>query len=598
MSTVERRPYLTSVVLDQQFLNDSADNLTNKLEMIAVITTPNRTIRVSDRDKYVDDTFYESRVVFPDVQKTLGDYLAGVLEFSSIELQINNADEEFNDILPGGDDYDGFIDSDIIVSVGLGEISSTYTNIFEGKVTEVAGFQRDRTSFTLIARSNLEQINEVIPQQHLIADDFPDIEDDFVGLGAPVIYGDWTTNLRLIKLDPDDQDSESAEVGHVPAFPVNGNDVEVNASLDDPSAGDTELRLVIAGTPISSFLTDEVYLLRGNKYYLFDSGDIAIVPSTDNTVFDITQKNLLINSDPWIYNSGDQFWVKVKGVELGSGTYDENIVAQGRDILERLVGASPSDFDSSWNDFRDKSSPSESDITSIVSRVWLQEGQPAFEYVLSMLEQVRIEAYVNRDNKFALTSTHFDDFGTKHDPDTNFTVRNWDMVEGSLRPQIDELNNFNRAKADFDFDPSKGENRLSTPLFRNQAAVDQAQGRLISKLITFPNMPVQSQVETQLKEILKLASAGSEMVVLALNSRAFLLDLADFVVLNIDIGSVDYIEIPAMIRRVGYDPEGPNIPLQVWSMQLVNFPAAGGNPGHTGPAGTVGGYDATITQET
>jgi hypothetical protein len=595
MSTSDRRPYLSATVLDQELLDDSADNLSHRLEMIAKIETPNRTIYVSDRAKFVDNVYYAPKVIFPSIKRTVGEWLAGSLQFESLEISINNADEEYNDILPGGDDYDGFVGTQITVSVGLGEIGTTYTVLFKGKVTEDAGFQRSHTEFTLIARSNSEVANQVIPVQTLNDTDFPDIEDEFKGLSAPIIYGDWTTSLELKKLDPDDVDSDAAAVGHVPAFPVNGANVAVNKALDDPSAGDTDLRLVISGTPISVFTTSEVYLLRGNKYFKFDVGDITIVPSTDNTVFDIEQKNLTIDGKAWIYENGDNFFVKVKGVDLGA--YDDNLVAQAKDILLEVDGVTSFDIDdTTWDAFRDKASPSVSDITSIKSRVWLQDPQPAFEYVLSMLEQVRLEAFVNRYGDFALTSLHFDEFGNNFDPDTNFKIRNWDIVKDSMKPNIDELNNFNRAKADFDFNPAKGENRLSTLTYKNDAAVTQAGGRKISKLITFPNLYILSQVVAQLGEIIKLASATSELIDIRLNLRAFLLDIGDFVTLNIDIGSINYTDQPAVLRDAGYDPEGPSIIAKLWNFQLVNFPPGTGI-GHTGPAGTVGGFDAVITED-
>jgi hypothetical protein len=83
-------------------------------------------------------------------------------------------------------------------------------------------------------------------------------------------------------------------------------------------------------------------------------------------------------------------------------------------------------------------------------------------------------------------------------------------------------------------------------------------------------------------------------VEISLNARAFLLDIGEFVALNVDIGSINYSDEPALIRDIGYDPVGPTIKLKLWNMQLINFP---GTPGHVGPAGTVGGYDATITAE-
>jgi hypothetical protein len=50
--------------------------------------------------------------------------------------------------------------------------------------------------------------------------------------------------------------------------------------------------------------------------------------------------------------------------------------------------------------------------------------------------------------------------------------------------------------------------------------------------------------------------------------------------------------VPALIREVGYDPDGIKIPLRLWSFQLLPF--TGYTPGY---AGTVGGSTATIDEE-
>ena len=573
MSTRNRRPYLTATVLDQQLLGYCADNLTGKLDMIANITTPTGLLRVSDKAKFVGNDYYEPRVNFPVIQRTVGDWLAGVLEFSSLDITVNNADGAYNNIMPGGVDYDGFIGADVEIKVGLQEIASTYTRLFRGKVTDVGGFKRDRTSFSFTVRSNLEKVNVTIPQQVFLLDDFPDIEDSFIGLSAPVIYGDWTTELR-------------PEAPEIPAFPINGNDPLVNVDLEDVNAGDTALRLVISSSPIKSLDQTTVTLRRGDDYFVFDSGDIAIVGGTDNTTFDITQKNLMIDGSAWIYSNGDEFYVKVVGVDLSG--FDDNIVEQARDMLTRFTSAIGVDFDTSWNTFRDKVSPAVSAISVIKSRAWIQEGVNCFEYVLSMLEQVRLEVFINRDDKFEITSLHFDEF--ESDPD--FSINNWDIVSDSLTPSVDDRNNFNRAKADYDFNPASGENRLSTPLFRNQDAIDQADGRVIGKLLSFPNLYIETDVTNQLKEMLKLASGYSELVSVTLTQRAFLKDLGEFAALNIDIGAINYPSIPGVFRQLSYDPKGPSIQALIWSFQLIDF------PGYTGPNGTVGGSTATITQET
>jgi len=62
--------------------------------------------------------------------------------------------------------------------------------------------------------------------------------------------------------------------------------------------------------------------------------------------------------------------------------------------------------------------------------------------------------------------------------------------------------------------------------------------------------------------------------------------------LNIEIGSVIYENVPAMIRSKGYDPAGIQIPVTLWCMQLLPF--SGYTPGYSG---TVGGYNQSITQE-
>jgi hypothetical protein len=577
MGTAVRRPYETASMLTQTVLDQSQDSLVQRLEMIVDVETATGTMHWSDRAKYVGSTFYENRVVFPQIDRTVGEFLAGTLEFSGLQLTINNTDKRFSNILPGGADFDGWINRRVEVKIGLAELTASYITVFEGYVTDVGGFQRDTSSFTLVCRNKFDSVNVSIPNQVLTQDDFPDIEDDFLGLGAPIIYGDWTVDLR-------------PEAPTVPAFPVNGLDPLVNASLDpvDPSVGDNPVRCVISSSPIS-FLDDaSVTLHRGDLYYTFASSDIAVVGGTNNQIFDITQKNLVVDGNPWIYESGDEFFVKVKGVDLGA--FDDNIVSQARDLLMTYGGVLSGDLDASWTYYRDKAAPAENAIASIKSRIWFQETAKVIELVASLLEQVRIEPFIDRQNMFKLSSLHFDEFEVS----PAFTVKNWDVARGSFKPQIDERNNFNRAKGDFDFDPAAGQQRRSTAFFRNQAAIDQT-GKVISKLITFPNLYKLSDVENQLKEIIRLTSGYTEIAEVVLTSRSFLKDLCDFMKLSIDIGSIEFDStsqpIVGMIRQLSYTPRTMGIGLKIWLFQMINF------PGYTGPTGTVGGYNAVIDQE-
>lgn len=176
MGSSDRRPYESASVLDQDLLRQCSDNLTIKLEMIADIENigaGSLTLHISDRAKYVGENFYEPRTEFPIISRTIGDWLSGTLEFSNLELTINNSDGKYNNFAPGGGEYTGFIGRRIVVKAGLGEILSTYSIVFSGEITDVSGFGRDTTSFSLSARNDFEKVNVSIPSEVLLNTDFP-----------------------------------------------------------------------------------------------------------------------------------------------------------------------------------------------------------------------------------------------------------------------------------------------------------------------------------------------------------------------------------------------------------------------------------------
>ena len=568
MGTSNRREYLTATTLDQAFLDRSQDNLDNGLEMTVDIETPTGTIRASDRNKYVDGVFYEALTDIPQVRRSIGEWLAPEVEFSRLTIGINNVNGRFNEFNPGGASFGGWIGKQVAIKLGLRDMGTTYTTIYSGQVTDVGGFQRDRAKFTLITRDIREVLNKSFPTQVLTKTAYPDLEDSLIGTVAPVIYGDWTVNVN---------DAGAS----VPAFPVNG----ANAGV---LAGTTSLRLYISEHDNLSVDTTSVLVKRGDTYYPVAAADVSIV--TGNRILDVKQSGnggtTMIGADPFLYATGDVFYLKMRGKDLGA--YSDNIVWQGRDILLNYGGAVSGDFDANWTTYRDKASPAESNVSGTKARVWIQEPQGAITYVLSMLEQVRLEAFQDRNLKLKLFALHFDEFQAS----PSFTVRNWDIEEGTLNPQLDERNVWNRARADYGFDPSIKENGRQTPVFRNSAAVTQI-AREISKKVVFPNLYEEAAVTLNLKEMIKLASSYSEFIEVTLTPRALLKDIGDFVLLNIEFGAIVYQNVPAIIREIGYDAKGVRIPVKLWSMQLTPF--TGYAPGY---AGTVGGQTATITEET
>jgi hypothetical protein len=577
--TKDRRPYLTATALTQSFLNEASDNLVNQLELIVEITvptgvdTPSGLIRASDRNKYVGGNFYEARLVFPTIIRTMGDWLSNVLEFSTIDLEINNVDGKYNSILPAGNHYDGFIGNAVRVAIGLRDVESTYTDIFRGRITAEGGVKRTTNSIIFTARNDFENINVNFPKGVLKLSTYPDMEPDIENTVLPEIYGDWTVNV----------DGRGASV---PAYVVNGADTDVNGEV-----GYTEkVQLVISVNANTVFDTNNVYLVRGDQFYKFDAADVVDVSVAKNT-FNLRQSGTSpagttqVDGANFEYATGDLILVRVKGKDLGA--YSDNAVWIARDLLLTHSSLVPGDFDTSWEFFRDKNSPAQSNVAAVKARAWIQEPQPLLEYVLSLLEQVRLEAYVNRDQIWTMTSLHFEDFVDA----PSFELKNWDIEKGSFKPEIDDRNNFNRAVADYNFLPNLNESNNSTKVYKNNAAIIQA-GKEISKKVVFPNLYVESDVVYQLKEVLRLASSYFEKLTFNMTWRGLLLDLGGFVNVNVKIQGTQYNDVPAMIRSIGYDPAGIKIPVELWSFQLTNFP--GYEPGFSG---IVGGYNAVITEE-
>ena len=584
MGTSDRRPYLTATVLDQDLLDEMQDNLDFGLEMVSDIETPSGFIRASDRNKYVGTTFYEALTDFPVIKRTVGEWLKPGIEFATLEQEISNVDGRFNNLLPGGADYAGWIGKSVTASIGLRDESGTYKAVFEGEVTDVGGAQRNKSAIVVIARDQFDGFNKDFPSAVFNKSNLPDLDESLVGLVAPIIYGDYTTRLRTEKLDPNEAASSTATIGIIPAFPVNGLSAGV-------LAGTTDLQLIISENDNAAFIQSQVYLDRGGTFSKIDNADVGNV--INNRQFDITQAGnggtTAIEGGPADYAPGDTFWVQVRGKDLGA--FDDNIVWQARDILITHGGAVSGDFDANWETYRDKAAPASEAIVNFLSRVWAQEPIGAVEYALSMLEQVRLEVYPDRNLKLKINSLHWGDWDALWNG-TPYDVRNWDVVKGTFEPKLDEINVWNRARADYAFDPSAQQQAYQTSVFKNSAAITQS-GKEISKKVTFPNLYEEAVVETQLQEMIRLASGYAEFINVELTPRAFLLDIGDFVKINVKIGSTIFEDVPGMVRDIGYDPRGLKIILKVWSFQMIPFP--GYSPGYSG---IVGGSSATITEET
>lgn len=643
MSSSDRKPWLTATVLNQQLLDDSQDNLAGGLEPIVEIAAPDGSIiRASDRNKYVGEHFYEALTNFPTITRTLGDWLSGGIEFSELEFELSNVDGRYNKYLPGGANFAGWVGRLVTVKIGLKEQASTYTTVFRGRVTREAGFGRTVQSIKIRARDELERAFGTKFPLNVFSDTaYPLAPQDLWGTLIPVIYGNWTVdvtpgsasipaypvnaasifvnneelnvqvtagtpatftyvNHRLTDGQVVHLDGSSLPAGLTPGnktvanatpntFQLTGENASADgeATVARPAAtAPTNLDCIISFNANEAFDQTNVYILRQDKRYRVPANRIVNVNANNNR-FEIQQDHpdFTIDGEHWEFDKSDKVLVRVRGKNLGA--YDGNAIAIARDILETYGDVDPGDFDPSWNTLRDKASPAVSAIANIKARAWVREEQDVLGYVKSLLSQVRVELFVDRDLQLKLFPLHFDAWQAS----PSYVVRNWDCEKGSFQPQIDNRNNFNRARGAYNFLPDVGENAYVTRYQRNQAAINQS-GEAVTRAILYPNLHVETDVKNQVVETLKIASSYREVVSVNLTPRAFLRDVGGFVSVQIDIGSSVISGVPCLIRELSYDPSSLKIPVKLWSFQMMPF--GSWNPGY---AGIVGGQTATITEE-
>lgn len=549
---------------------------------ITLSGTTHALIYASDRHKYIVTdgvgVFYRAMLVFPEIIRTLGEWLVPELEFSTLQVEHSNANQKFNIFLIGGQHYAPFVNRQVTAKIGLAEIGSSYASLFRGVVTEAAGSARSTRSFKLVARDLNAAYDVQFPNTSIDPVAFPFVEDSISGKLLQVIYGDWT-----VELEADPNLDGGGPSGDVEAFPVNGNDPAVIG------APRNNVKVLIADHDLLLLDTTQVYLKRGGNTYLVPASDVVNV-TVGNRGFEVLQDSGLtwVGGAQFEFGQGDIFAVRVKGYNLG--IYTENIVAQALHLLETYGGVPGGMFHPNWLNYRDKAAPAQSAIVGFRSRICEGEAAGAVAYARSLLAQVRLEAFFDRDNLLKINSLHFEDWPAP--TATAIRIENRDVEKDTFEPEIDEKNNFNRAQGFYKRSPTTKSQTRQTRIQVNNAAVTQIGGKQISKHIDFPNLIDESIVKMQVVEILRLASSTIEIISLTSTWRMILRDLGEFATISISIGSIQLSEVPAMIRQISYNPAGFKLPLRLWALAMCPYPAY--TPGY---AGTVGGYNATIDEE-
>jgi hypothetical protein len=375
-------------------------------------------------------------------------------------------------------------------------------------------------------------------------------------------------------------DDDSFRLAHTPTgavIPIGGLAQDYSVSKPNHVAY-RNVSFVVSANDLSFF--GDLYLLKQDYYYKIPTSIISL--GSGNRSFNLLQNNTAfkINSDKWIYNKSDKFFVLAKGKNLGGVGFDTNLVSISKDILKTYGNTSESYFDSKWETYRESS-------TDRLGRSYISDPYNVIEYCIQLLEQIMLEPFVTRELKLSLNSLRFSDW--TFSPENKMT--NWDLERDSLQIKIDDRNNFNRSRAVYNYLPDVGENNFSTEYFKNQAAIDQ-QGSVETKAMTFPNLQRREDAEHFLQETLKIASGFREVATCTVTPRLFLSEIGQIISMYIKIASIDLDGVPAMVRDISYNTSELKIELTLWVFTMIPF-------GDWEPEfyGTVGGESAIITNE-
>lgn len=573
-TTIDRRVYLSNPTLNQDFLDQAQGNLENRLVFLATITHPDRVVRVSSIDTYLDGFFYQNRAEFPQIKRTVGEFLESDIEFSEIEITVNNTDGEYNDILPGGVNYKSWINSGVVIQLGVGEDSNNYLTIFQGVVSSDGGFSRSTKGFTLKCRDRFEPLTAVFPTATFNQTEFPHISEDLGGRVKPYFIGDWTTEVNA--------------GGSIPGLVVNSLEPGILDPNGDNSGFTTNVLVFLSDH--DNFDLGSVYLKRGEALILLDAADVIVLGSGQK-LFAVRNRNsgstTQVDGEAYAYAQGDQFLVRVKSQLKGGGSLFTNAVAIAKDILKTFGGISLADFSVRWDQYQNKTTPAASAVANILARMYIDEEEPIISFANSLLGQVGLEIFIDKENNISLNPLHADEFESS----PSFIIRNDDVEEGSFKPIIDDRTNLNRLAGLFNRLPDIGESASQSAYYFNITNFNDT-GVTFSERLNLPNLYARSQVELRVQDILSLTSAFAEFIELSCTWRSLLLDIGDYVLVDVKIGSVIFEQVPCQIREKTYDPQGLRIGFKLWSFQLLPF---GSWPGQGG--GIVGGNAGTLLKE-
>lgn len=528
------------------------------------------TLRFADRPKYVGNNYYEGRASFPQVKRTIGELQSPKLQFSQFEVVLANMDGFYNAYLPSGASYFPFIGARLQIQIGLRDVSGSFITVFDGYVPEDGGCTTQRETITIRANDRFNSLNVKVNLPSINSTDFPSAPTDVLGKVIPFVLGDWSVGYSI---------TAAASVLSVD----DGFGAQVDVVVDSPDSfyGGIIGYYVGGGAfvfSIGSYTPDNataVHIKRGDALI---QCNYTAAPANTAGYWSMGVSSLVKSGGgtaPYTYQSGDIAVIKIKVPY--TGTSYSNIIQLAEEILVTLGGLSTGDLDStSWTALKAKSTPAAVDFTTLKGRLWVGDNNKnILEIVLGLLEQVRVEMFVNRSGLIALKALHPDEFTAQASLDR---IEQVEINEESVQIKVDELTFFNQALINYAFTPVTNKTMLTTRQKLNQNSIDKS-GKTVIKGIDCPWLYIESDVLYQLVEFLRIYSTGLNFIDLEVCWVHLLRELGSFLGLSYSIGSIDYTNAPMQIRDFGINLANGSVVLKLLS--LANFAYTGYSPSNS-----------------
>lgn len=549
--------YDESTSITQDFLDKTFSYGETKLQAVCEITNGSNIIKVSSIPKYVGDSFYEGRAALPVIKKTLGSFLNPTFQFEDTSISVSNVDGSLNKYFIGGSSYNTFIGSQIIFKLGISDISSSYIEVFKGEIKNQNGVDQNKDIIQFNAQNILTNYNRTLDLPQITSSTFPSAPADVIGKKIPVVIGDWTVGCNVVL-------TGSYKVN------VSGTDYDAETYTTNNFYGGIigyyigNGYFIFATGNYTPSTISNAWLKRGDKLLAVNFNSTAQVVGGYYTCLITTIKKSGGGTISYSYEQGDEL---VISVSIGS---DDNAVSQAKKLMTDILSLSSTLFGSTWNTLSSKSTPSQSAITSIKSRVWFGDDSTSLlEYINSMLIQVRLKLFVDKNGLFQLFSLHFEDW-----PSTS-SIRKIDkfqVIEQSLKINLDEQNFICGANANYSFTPVANSTMLKTILKTNTTSKTAIGGTNILKTIDFPNLYVQSDVDNQITEIVRLFSFPLEYLTISTAWTGLLDDIGDFINIDIQLNGINYSNVPCVILEKSVNLQTFQIDYKLLSLNGFSYP--------------------------